>query len=95
MDTFLVEFVLIGWDVVALHVLCVGMAVGAGFRHVCGINRRACIGRGTDVMHTVAIHAYGDLCVALFQAFPMNAGVVFVYLIGSKAGVELPHVIRI
>src|SRR5205823_11568838 len=75
---------LVGRDLVRLHVGLVGMTAGAGLGDVRGVDTGTGVAGRTQVVHTMAIDADGNLGVALSQEFAMNAGLILAELIGAQ-----------
>ena len=85
------------------HALLVGVAAGARLSDVLGIDGRVGVVHCQDAVTTVAIDAGGDRRVDLrvlplgagFQAAPVAAGPVLLFLVGACRGVVLPHVVDV
>ena len=58
------------------------------------VNGGACVAGRSNVVDAVAIRAHRNFGITTRKAFAMHAAVVLVQLIGTQAGIELAHVLR-
>ena len=95
MHALLVTGELVGLDPVRLHVLCIGMAVCAGGRNVRRMHLRARVGRRTQVVYAMAVGADGNVAVSLGPLHAVNARLVLLKLIDTKARIVFLHALGI
>ena len=82
-------------NLISLHIVRVGMAVRASICNVDGIDLGPRIVGCPEIVNTVAVRAYRNLCISGSKSNAMNAGVILRQLICAQAGVELAHISRI
>jgi len=79
-------------NAVALHGIGICVTSRARLRNVQGMHLGSLVARRLNIVHAVAIGAYGHFRVALREHLSVHAGLVLAELVGAQRRIEAAHV---